>query len=50
MTGVEHVFGDLRQMRSGDHQHLRTMLGERARRHGPCQDARQVEHANTGER
>src|SRR5581483_4890513 len=41
-AGVDLDVAGLRQMRSGDLEHLGTVLGERSRAGGPGQDARQI--------
>ena len=50
MTRVDDMFGNLRQVLRRHHQDVGAMLGKRARRHRPGQDARQVEHTDTAQR
>ena len=46
MAQVAHVFGHLRQMGRGDHQHVGAMLRQRPPGGRPGQDSGQVEHAH----
>ena len=50
VAGVEFLVAEIGQMRRGDLQHVRAVLGQRARAGRAGEHARQVEHADARER
>src|SRR5262245_28650285 len=49
MVRIQHMLGDLWQLRGGHHQYVGSVLGESSCRHRPRQDAGEVQGADTAQ-